>query len=1051
MMTPDIECVLNLSPLQKGMLFHSVMAPEESFYFEQVTFGVSAMLKQDILKQTWEFVGKRHQALRTAFIWEQVKTPVQVVFRHAEIPVTIHDWSRHSAHQQRALFAALLQEDRRRGFELRRAPLFRVSVLRVAPGQSQMVISFHHAILDGWSLNRLFREFGEVYREFEAGRLPHMAPAPKYADFIAWHNGRNAAESERFWRRHLQGYRGRVPLPMDRRAAIDAAELGSVDHLLKSLSPRLSRELQQLARRCKVTLNVVLQVAWAILLSRLTKQEEATFGIVVSGRPETLDGVEEMIGLFINTVPLRIALDHAAPIQEVLKSTHALLTAQREHEHCALSTIHQWSDVPNGEPMFDTLFIFENLPGATKVGTGQAFAFERTNYPVTLLISPGSEIGLKVIYETPRIDRSDMQAMIEQYISVLEQIGRDPTARTADIHPRLAVEKLARLPGSEPAVTVRLEEIWAERVAKSADKLCVIDRTGTMTVGELDRRAMAFAAAIIANGIGAEDIVAVDLERSADLIASMLGILKVGAAFLLIDRSYPPKRRETILREARPACLVTDREGDAACPVVAPTKLMAEEFRPPRTTAAGAAFMVFTSGSTGRPKGVVQTHQALANRLMWMWQSFPANDKDVCAQKTSPGFVDVIAETLGPVLGGTPLAILSDEARGDAQALARELTHHRVSRLVAVPSLIVGLLDHLDASATSLPDLRLLVSSGEALSPALAKRVHTTLPEVKLLNLYGSSEVCADATFHVCNPQHDIYDVPIGREVRGFHVYLLDDDMRPVVVGAVGEIFVSGCGLARGYRDQPGMTAERFLPDPLGLGERMYRTGDLGRRQADGAIIFCGRVDHQIGIRGLRIEPEEIESVLCSQPPVEEAVVFANASQGLIAAVVARAGGRPDPAELRQRLASVLPRYMVPDSIVTVKQLPRLPNGKTDRKAIAAELSLTEVPAVAHSPEGAAPLSKYEQLLGEIWSELLRVPLPTRRDGFFALGGHSIIAMQLSSRVLKLTGISLPLRVIFERPNLSDMAGWLEHNSKRALTDEPELRRTERKVVKRRE
>ncbi len=1043
MSKPDIEAVFQMTPLQHGMVFHSAMHPGAGFYHEQVTFGLGMAIDTDLLQRSLDFVAKRHQVLRTGFFWENVKTPVQVVLRTVRIPVTGQDWTAEDAAQQGRLFAEFLEQDRARPFDLRRAPLMRACVLRLGRNTCQLVFSFHHAILDGWSLNRLFREIWEVYRVVAAGQIPNLPPAPAYADFLGWLGAQDAGAARQFWSGALADVTGPAALPVLRDP--EPGSVAGVGHIVQELPDTLGARLKKAARAHRVTLNAVFQAAWAILLGRLSGSPEAVFGTIVSGRPPDLDGVEDMIGLFINTVPLRVPLRDDMRAADLWRLVHDLASERRAFEHCSLTEIQGWSRVPNGTPLFETLFIFENLPGATKAGAGQAFAFERTNYPLTLLIAPAERISLKLLYETARLSQGTARMLIEQFASICAQMADDAARPLAGIVP-VTGHETRRTPQAVGDPPPTLDEIWRNRAGTAGDRICVIDGERELDVGALDRRVRGIAIQLAQAGAGRGDVIAIRDVEAADLVAAIIAVLERGAAFLLVDPSYPEARQRQMLDGARPHCLIGTAPDGYGFAVIDPAKAPPKGARRPPPlplTPEDAAFVVFTSGSTGAPKGVVQTHRALANRLIWGWRSYPFAEAERVLQKTPLGFVDAIAEILAPVLGGAALVMTPGDIRRDPAALSAMAAATGITRITAVPSLLSGLAAHLDASGQSLPRLRMIHSSGEALSGELLRKLHRQLPKARVLNLYGSSEVAADATAHLCDSGKAGSNVPIGADILGLEIRLLDPALRPVPLGAVGEIYVAGEGLARGYLDRPGETARRFVPDIARPGQRMFRTGDLAWRRHDGALIFAGRADNQINLRGTRIEPEEIEAICMAQEGVAGALAHIGGNGALCVALMAQPGAHLDPEALRRAIAQRLPQHMWPDRILPLDRLPLLPNGKVDRSAI----SQSDTPRAADRDMSDPPATEAERMLAQIWSELLGVPPPGRRDNFFALGGHSVLAMQVASRVLKRTGQRLPLNAIFERPVLSEMAQALSSPQSAAPPEAKRIGRAKRKTA----
>lgn len=1041
MKSTDIEGVYQMTPLQHGMVFHSAMHPDAGFYLEQVTFGLGIALNRDTLERSLNQAAKRHQVLRTGFFWENVKAPVQIVYKKARIPVEEIDWSTEPSARQTQLFYAFLNDDRNKPFDLRRAPLMRATIVKLCKSACQLVLTFHHAILDGWSLNRLFAEIWDIYRALEARQIPNLPPAPSFSEFLNWLGSVDEAKAESYWRKALSDVDGPALLPVLRDP--EPGGVGTVDHLVSLLPDGLSDRLVKVARANQVTLNTVMLAAWSLLIGRLSGARQAVFGTIVSGRPPDLSGVEDMIGLFINTVPLKVSLNAARRTSQLLQQVQEETNARRDYEHCSLTDIQSWSNVPNDVPLFETLFIFENIPGATKAGAGQAFAFERTNYPLTILIAPGEAVSVKLLFETARISKDAAGVLLEQFISVLSQLADDPAQPPDSIMP-VAQAELISSDDLAPDDPPNLAELWRNRVEATPDAVCIIAGEERFTVLDLEHRVSQYRNGLATMGVRHGEVVVLRGLAGLDLVAGMLAIATFGAAFLLIDESYPEARQRQIFDAAQPRFVIgsvldgvglqqIDPAQDGGTPICA------------ALTPEDAVYLVFTSGSTGAPKGVVQIHRSLANRLIWGWQEAPYTRGDLVLQKTPLGFVDAIAEILSPVLGGCTLLMVDSASWRDPQALCEIAAKQRVTHLTAVPGLLTGLIENLDATEQTLPDVRVVHSSGEALSGALARQVEKALPNAAILNIYGSSEVGADAIAHWFDAAHTGEATPIGKPISGTAIRLLDDELNPVPLGAIGEIYVAGAGLARGYLNNPAETARRFLPDPDRPGPRMFRTGDLAWRRHDGALVFAGRTDNQINVHGNRVEPEEIEAICASVNHVAGAAIFAGPDGGLTAAIEPRENGQVDLDTVRAKVAQLLPRGMWPDRIVQVAALPRLPNGKLDRSGLGELVSKTERP---NAPMADPPRTETEILLADIWVRLLGRRSVRRSDSFFALGGHSVLAMQLASRVLKRTGIKLPLNLIFERPVLSDLAQAVADRKASASTLGAPIRKSKPKRAK---
>jgi surfactin family lipopeptide synthetase C len=1031
---PTVEDVFELSPLQQGMLFHSVIDSDARLYLEQVCLTFTGVISIEVFRETWNKIVRRHQVLRVAFFWEKIDKPVQLVHGNAEMRVHHDDWSTLSPADQLARLQLYLQTDRVQGLNLSKPPLMHIALFKLAPATHQFVATFHHGILDGWSLNLLFKEFAHIYPMLLRGAQPEHSPAIPYSRFIAWLAQQNATAAEAFWRRYLAGYDGPARLWTGMQTPGHAPAQGFGEKQIR-LGIKLTEELTQLARRAKVTLNVVIQAAWAIVLSGRADAGDIVFGSVVSGRPPEFDGIETMVGLFINTLPVRARVEPDLPLSALLTELHRQQLEARQFEYCSLVQIQGWSGVPRGTPLFESLFIFENLPGTTGTANLEvgAYALERTNYPLTVLVMPGASIDIKLLFMVPHATETAAETLLDQLRRVLQAAATDPGASIGQL-PLLSDDQRRQLAvaGLGPDLPVlsatRIEELFAQRLQRSPTEIALVDNDRRWTVADVAKQVSVVEEGLIAQAIGRGDIVGIFLPRGTAIIAPILATLRRGAAFLLVDTDYPDERIAFMVRDSGAAVVITTAELAVRLP--AGTSVLTEfpdSCGATKTVTAGTAddiaYIVYTSGSTGQPKAVMQTHRATLNRLAWMWNAFPFATDDVCCQKTALGFVDVISEMLGPLLGGAPLVFIPEEVRRDPADLIRFLAAERVTRIVLVPPLLELLLDHDDLIRSSLDRLRLWVCSGEPLTAELAHRFFATVPRALLLNLYGSSEVGADVTWERVARDSQHSPVMIGRPLDGTAVHVLDANLEPVPFGTPGEIWVGGAQLARGYLHRPGLTAERFLPDPFLPGGRLYRTGDLGIRHRDGRLQFLSRIDHQIKIAGCRIEPGEIEAGLKQLSGICDAIVVdllgaEGTPATLEAAVTIEEGRTLDQAVTQAELRRRLPEFMVPSRIVCVAALPRLASGKIDRSAVRAVLLAEECQAAGAIP----PATETEKQLASIWGALLRVREPGREANFFALGGHSILVMQLASRVAKAMHVDVPLRMVFEAPTLAQLA-----------------------------
>ncbi|WP_437966992.1 amino acid adenylation domain-containing protein [Sorangium sp. So ce260] len=1057
----DVESIHYLSPLQQGLLFHAVSDRSADPYFVQAAFLLEGRLDPDAFERAWQALAERHPILRTGFVWEGVARPVQVVRPRATIPVARHDLRGLAEREREEALSALMAADRRAGFDLLKAPLMRVTLVRLAEDAHCFVNSHHHLLLDGWSFALLLREALFIYRALVRGATPELPRVRPYREYLAWVQAQDEGAAERFFRGALAGFRAPTPLPMA--AAPGAAAAGDDAFPFAEQELRFSRaETQALAacaRRLRVTLNTLVQGAWALLLSRHSGEPDVVFGATVSGRPPELPGSEAIVGMLINTLPVRVRVDEHEPLAAWLSRLQDRNSELRQHEWTPLSNVQRWSEVPGGRSLFDTIVVFDSYPeedvsgaqsdardvrvrplprpGGGRVGDALLTA-GRNNYPASLIVEPSGELGLILSYERRRLTHEAAASLLGQCRALIEAMAARPHARLAELplvsaaeRRRLLSDWNATATAFPPAACVH--ELFAAHAAARPDALAVVCEDTALTYRELDRRTNQLARRLRALGVGPEDRVALCVERSAELILALLGVLKAGAAYVPVDPKFPRERLRAVVEDSGarvvitqepwagafdgpgPALLFLDR--DAAALAGEPDAPLGETARP-----GNIAYLIYTSGSTGRPKGVAVEHRHLVNYVRGALARLPL------AEGGGMALVSTVAADLGhtslfgALCSGRTLHVLSEARIFDPDATAEYMSRHGVDALKIVPSHLTALLEA--AQPERVLPARCLVLGGEASSWELIERIRTLSPGCTVLNHYGPTETTVGSlTWQVdAVERQSAATVPIGRPLPNTQAYVLGANFEPVPVGVPGELYLGGAGVTRGYHARPELTAERFLPDPFGgaPGGRLYRTGDRVRLRADGAIEFLGRTDHQIKLRGHRVELGEIEARLREQPEVREAVVVARDSDGtkrLVAYVVGREAAALDVAALRGRLALELPDYMVPSAIVALPALPLTANGKIDRAAL-------PEPGRAGAPQAAgfvAPRNEIEAALAQIWAEILRIDRVGIHDNFFALGGDSIRSLQVIARANQ-RGIKLSPKHLFDHPTVAAAA-----------------------------
>ncbi|WP_269507211.1 non-ribosomal peptide synthetase [Burkholderia sp. IMCC1007] len=1042
-----IDDVYPLSPMQQGILFHALFAPGHASYVNQLVATATA-LDPDRLAAAFAASIARHDILRTSVMPDEA-APLQCVHRHAQMPVEQLDWRTRGAAFD-ADFDAWLAADRARGFDWREPPLMRLTLIRAADDAWRVVWTRHHLLLDGWSTARLLADVLRDYRDPDAVSPFASRPALRYRDFIAWLGTRDRDADERFWTERLA--RLDAPTLIAERAA-DRADAEMLTWRATIDADALAR-VAHTARALKLTVNTLVQGAWALALQRMTHQPAIAFGATVAGRPDALADVDTVLGLFINTLPVITA---PAPQQRAADWLQALQrdnAAAAEHAHTPLADIQRWARGAGGA-LFDTLVVFENYPvdDTARDADPRALALrdvrsiEATDFALTLVIESGTELTIDYGYDSARVDARQVETWHRAFACALDALARTPdallgTLSIADDAARDALARVQHTAQTWPAAQRQPLHLQFTEVARATPDAIALEyadshgRVQRATYRELDLSTSRVAAALRRRGVRPDTPVALCVERSFDMVTALVGVLKAGAAYLPIDPDYPAERIAYLLQDARPAVAITQahlRERvEAALGEGATTQLLTvaelladEPGELPDDVAtdidaAQLAYLIYTSGSTGKPKGAGNTHGALANRIAWMQHAYRLTRDDVVLHKTPFGFDVSVWEFVWPLAIGAKLAIAAPGDHRDPARLAAAIHAHGVTVLHFVPSMLAAFAAYLDDFAAAAPcdSVRLIVASGEALAPELVAKVARLLPNATLVNLYGPTEAAIDVSHWTCGPDDaNAIAVPIGHPIANLQLHVLDAAWQPVPAGATGELYLAGAGLARGYLGRPALTAERFVPDPFVPGARMYRTGDLARRRADGALDYLGRVDTQVKLRGQRIEPGEIEALLRAAPGVHDAVVIVRDEQ-LIAYVARGDAGALDRAALLDALRAQLPAYMVPSQLIELDALPVTPNGKCDRHAL---------PAPVRETTAAVELATdTERALAAIWQRVLHVDAIGRDDDFFLLGGHSLLATQAHAQANLHWGLALPLRTLFDARTLARCADAID-------------------------
>ncbi|HSK77696.1 MAG TPA: amino acid adenylation domain-containing protein [Thermoanaerobaculia bacterium] len=1056
----NVEDLYPLAPAQQGMLMYLLISGAGSeVFFDQFASTLAGRLDVSAWRRAWQQVVDRHPTLRTLFLWEKRDQPLQVVRRTVELPWQELDWRDLPEPEREVRWAAFLHEDAKQGFDLGQAPLTRAAVIRWDDETWKFVWSFHHLVLDGWSIGIVLSEALSLYRALSRGEELSLAPARPYRDYISWLQRRDLDQAREFWRRTLSGFTSPTPLAFDGTAT--GEDQTSTASAVRSvfLPPEKKQALEALARQHQLTLNTLLQGAWSLLLGRYADRSDVVFGGVVSGRPYDLDGVESMVGMFINVLPVCVQVDLGARLVPWLRAIQEHQIEQREYEYSALEQIQAWSGVPHEVRLFDSLLVFENYPTdpltqgkAEEVGFTQARLAESNHNALSLYVVPRTGLELRIAYHWKRFGRAAVERMLGHLVALLDGFLATPEATLRELSPITPEERqeiLAAAQGERTAPAAPVLRGFTEQAARTPEAVAVASKAGRLTYADLDERSTALARHLVGLGVGPESIVALHAERSLEVIVAMLAVWKAGGAYLPLDPAYPAERLAFMLEDSGARVVLTQERLEGSLPASAAKVVRLDADWPvseadlPEVDLSSPAYVIYTSGSTGRPKGVLVPHSALANYVRAAVEAYGIGAEDRVLQFASISF-DTSAEEIYPALtAGATLVLRDEEMVGSLERFARETGELGVTVL----DLPTAYWHELVAEGGALPEsLRLVILGGEQ---AQADRLEAWRERVggriRLVNSYGPTEATIVSTHRDVTHGIASADVPIGRAIANARTYVLDRSLELVPAGVEGELLIGGAGLARGYLGRPDLTAERFVPDPWSLepGARLYRSGDLVRRLPDGDLQFRGRVDDQVKVRGFRIELGEIEAALRRLPGVRDAVVAARedgpGGKRLVAYVVP--AGTLSTADLRNALKDSLPEYMVPAAFVTLEALPVTPSGKVDRRALPAPDSAR--PGLDEGYE--APRNAVQEMLADIWSEILGVERVGIRDDFFHLGGHSLLVARLAARVRQAFSVELPMVEIFKKPTIEELALAVEKAESAAEVPElPPLERAPR-------
>ncbi|MCC5608946.1 amino acid adenylation domain-containing protein [Nostoc sp. CHAB 5834] len=1047
----DEELILSFA--QQRLWFLTQLQPDSPFNNISAAFCLQGQLNQQALQESLNEIVRRHEVLRTNFK-TLVGRPIQIISSEATLLLPVVDLSELLPNLQEIQVEQLAQIEAQQPFNLQTDLMIRAKLLRLGEQEHIALLTLHHIASDGWSIGVFVKELSTLYQSFCIAQLPNLPEVPiQYVDFAAWQRnwlvGKVLDSQLAYWRQHLDGAPALLNLPTDHpRPAVQSFRGANYTF---EISPEESAALKILSQEQGCTLFMTLLAAFKTLLYRYTGSEDIVVGSPIANRNHA--EIERLIGFFVNTLVLRTKLEGNLTFEELLSRVREVALGAYSHQDLPFDVLVEELQPHRSlsyTPLFQIMFVLQNAPMSEIELSGLNLSLLESDsatakFDLTLFVEETTSGLIGTFeYSTDLFEPETIHRMAEHLQTLLAGIVTDFQQQLWELPLLNETEKTQLAKWNDTQIEYPLEkcihQLFEAQVERKPDAVAVICKEEELTYRELNQRANELAHYLQKLGVSSEVLVGICVEPSLDMIVGLLGILKAGGAYLPLDPAYPQQRLAFMLSDARVSFVISHSsfvnnfdKMTVVCIDIDWNKIAQESPENPvsYTTGDNLAYVIYTSGSTGKPKGVLGLHRGAVNRFHWMWETYPFTEGEVCCQKTSLNFVDSVWEIFGSLLQGVKTVIVGDRIVKNPPQFVETLANHNVTRLVLVPSLLRVLLDTDSELQNQLPKLKFWVTSGEALSIDLLHKFRQTLPDSILLNLYGSSEVSADVTCYSITPKDQLPErVVIGRAIANTQINLLDKNLQPVPVGVAGELYVSGAGLARGYLNQLELTAERFI---LRAGRRLYKTGDLARYQGDGNLEFLGRIDHQVKLRGFRVELGEIEAVLRQHPRVGEAIVVVREDelvQQLVAYIVSDSQQVINISELHRLLKEKLPEYMLPSAFVMLEALPLLPNGKVNYQA----LPLPESVRPELEQKLQLPQTEVEQTIASIWQEVLRIDEVGIHDNFFELGGHSLLLIQVYSKLQQKFQRDFSLVEMFQYPTINYLANFFGQESSSQLS-----------------